>query len=67
MNDLTLSVIVPAYNEAGTVEQIVARLHELPLRLEVIAVNDASQDGTGAVLDRMVARGALQQIGRAHV
>ena len=62
MNELTLSVIVPAYNEEGTVEQIVGRLHELPLRLEVIGVNDASQDGTGAVLDRLASQGALQRV-----
>jgi glycosyltransferase involved in cell wall biosynthesis len=62
MSDLTLSVIVPAYNEEGTVEQIVGRLHELKLRLEVIAVNDASQDGTGVVLDRLASQGALQRV-----
>jgi glycosyltransferase involved in cell wall biosynthesis len=62
VSDVTLSVIVPAYNEEGTVEQIVRRLRDLPLRLEVIAVNDASKDGTAAVLDRLAAGGVVQRV-----
>ena len=53
LTDLRLSVIVPAYNEAATAEAVTRRLRELPLRLEIIAVNDASSDGTGEVLDRL--------------
>ena len=45
-----LSVIVPVYNEAGTVEQVVERLRGIPLALEIIAVDDGSRDGTGEVL-----------------
>jgi glycosyltransferase involved in cell wall biosynthesis len=45
-----LSVIVPVYNEERTVEQIVERLHGIPLALEIIAVDDGSRDGTGEVL-----------------
>ena len=48
-----LSVIVPAYNEAHTVETVLQRLRQVPLKLEIIAVNDASTDGTGAILDRL--------------
>lgn len=62
MNDLVLSVIVPAYNEAATVEATVRRLRELSLRLQVIAVNDASIDGTGEILDRLAAAGLLDRV-----
>src|SRR3989441_9512138 len=44
--NLLLTVVVPAYNEAATVEIALRRIREVALRLEVIAVNDASTDGT---------------------
>ncbi len=62
MNGLKLSVIVPAYDEAGTVEALVRRLHEVPLSLEIITVNDGSADGTGAVLDTLRANGLVDRV-----
>ena len=44
-------MIVPAYNEAATVEIALRASVRLPLRLEVIVVNDASTDGTREILD----------------
>jgi glycosyltransferase involved in cell wall biosynthesis len=61
-NDLTLSVIMPAYNEEATIEPAVRRLHEVPLRLEIIAVNDCSTDRTGEILDRLRRQGSLHQV-----
>ncbi len=62
MSELMLSVIVPAYNEAATIDAVVRLVREVPLRLEVIAVNDASTDGTGAVLDRLHVEGLVDRV-----
>ena len=48
-----ISIIVPVYNEAGTVGQVIERLVQIPLPAprEIIVVNDGSTDGTREVLD----------------
>lgn len=56
-----LSVIVPVYNEIRTLETVIASLHRVPLRLEIICVNDASRDGSGALMDRLKSEGQIQQ------
>ena len=43
-------MIVPALNEEDTIEEVVQRLLQLPLRTQVIVVNDGSTDRTSAVL-----------------
>jgi glycosyltransferase involved in cell wall biosynthesis len=42
-----LSVIVPCYNERGTVRELLKRVLDEPTPKEVIVVDDASTDGTG--------------------
>jgi glycosyltransferase involved in cell wall biosynthesis len=48
----SLSVVVPVYNERNTVVEIVRRMRqvELPVDLEIVIVDDGSDDGTGKVL-----------------
>jgi glycosyltransferase involved in cell wall biosynthesis len=59
MSGPLLSVIVPVYNEAGTIREIIARIRAAPLALprEIIAVDDASSDGTAAILAALGADG----------
>ncbi|MEV7522556.1 glycosyltransferase family 2 protein [Streptomyces sp. NPDC091371] len=55
-NPPTVSVVVIAYNDAGLVgEAVGSALAQGPVVAEVIAVNDASSDGTARVLDELAA------------
>ncbi len=48
--ELVLSVIIPVYNERDTIERILARVLAVPLKKELIVVDDGSSDGTREVL-----------------
>jgi glycosyltransferase involved in cell wall biosynthesis len=47
---LRLSVVIPAYNEKETLEEIVRRVREVRIPKEIIVVDDGSTDGTADVL-----------------
>ncbi len=53
MNTPCLSVIMPVYNEASTVEEVIRKVLQQPEVEELITVNDASSDGTSEVLHRL--------------
>jgi glycosyltransferase involved in cell wall biosynthesis len=53
LTDPLLSVVMPVYNELATVEEIVGRVLSVPLRIELVAVDDASSDGTRPLLERL--------------
>ena len=46
LSDPLLSVVMPVYNERATIDEIVGRVLAVPLRIELVAVDDASKDGT---------------------
>ena len=61
-----LSVVVPARNEAGTVEPALRSLLALDYpALEVVAIDDRSSDATGGILDRLAAEFPALRV--AHV
>jgi len=45
-----LSIVIPVYNEVATIQRILARVRSLPVRKEIIVVDDGSQDGTRDLL-----------------
>jgi len=47
---MKLSVIIPVYNEAGTILEIIQRVKEAPFEKEIIVVDDSSTDGTASLL-----------------
>ena len=55
---IQMSIVVPTFNEAGNVEELVRRLDSaLPdIRWEVIFVDDASSDGTSDVVRAVAQR-----------
>jgi glycosyltransferase involved in cell wall biosynthesis len=62
LETLRLSVIVAAYNEERTIAEIVHRVRAVPLAIELIAVDDASKDGTGRILDGLKQAGKLDVV-----
>lgn len=53
MRDYTLSVIIPCYNESKTIAELLTAVRQAPIdgKLEVIVVNDGSNDGVDALLN----------------
>ena len=56
MQDYTLSIVIPCYNEKNSIRTIVDRVLESPIKnKEIIVVDDKSTDGTSEILDREIA------------
>ncbi len=47
-----LAVVIPVFNEAGTITEVIQAVASQPLVREIIIVDDASRDGTWDVLQR---------------
>src|SRR6266404_3723751 len=54
-SDLLLSVIVPVFNERRTVRRVLERVRAVPIRKQIIIVDDGSSDGTTDVIREVVA------------
>jgi glycosyltransferase involved in cell wall biosynthesis len=50
---MTLSVVIPVYNEETSIAKLVERVKAVPVNKEIITVDDHSSDGTLTVLNRI--------------
>jgi len=51
--DPLVSVVMPVFNECNTLVEMVERVLAVPVRKEIIAVDDASTDGSSEILERL--------------
>jgi glycosyltransferase involved in cell wall biosynthesis len=56
LNNPKVSIVIPVYNERGTIEEILRRVLDTDIRKEVIVVDDCSTDGARQILENMAAR-----------
>lgn len=49
-------VIVPTYNERDNLPPLVAKLLSLPVKIDLLVVDDNSPDGTGQIADELAAK-----------
>ena len=54
-DDFVLSVVIPVYNERNTILEILKHVRAVPMRTQIILVDDCSKDGTRAILDQLKA------------
>ena len=53
---MNLSVIIPVYNEAANIEEILKRVKATKKASEIVVVDDGSQDGTRDILKKLDGR-----------
>jgi glycosyltransferase involved in cell wall biosynthesis len=59
--EMLVSVLIPVYNEADTIAEMVERIRAAPYTTEIICVDDCSTDGTRAILAQLLADGKIHQ------
>ena len=51
--DFVLSVVIPIYNEEKTLRNIVERVREVPIRKEIVLIDDCSQDNSKQIMQQL--------------
>lgn len=61
-----LTVVVPVYNEAATIDTLLERVIAVPLEMQVIVVDDGSTDGTLQILERWEGRAPVELLAHSR-
>ena len=54
---LMLSVVIPVYNERNTINELLRRVRAVPVKKQIIVVDDCSSDGTREILKQLEQQG----------
>ena len=66
---MEITVVIPAYNEINTIEQLLARVQNVDVAdeiLEILVIDDGSQDGTRQLLKELDGTGKIRVIFHEH-
>ncbi|MCC6155056.1 MAG: glycosyltransferase family 2 protein [Candidatus Hydrogenedentes bacterium] len=63
---MKLSIVIPAYNEAGTIAQAIERVEAAPYEKQIIVVDDASTDATRETLHSLNGKTNLEIVTHDH-
>ncbi len=66
-DDIRLSVVIPVYNEEKTLLDLVDRVREVPVRKELILVDDCSRDGSRGIMEQLAEDSKHDDFNRVRV
>ncbi len=65
--EMRLSVVIPVYNEEKTLRVLVDKVRQVPIRKELILIDDCSKDRTRDVLKALEAEGGQDDFNRIRI